>query len=105
MGALKTSHFEEPQIRHFGLTGTPCRSKPDHVEFEPMREALATYVTGVGEKLRRFPFSDGPRVKRRPTLAISHRVAFNGPAGYMILAMITTGKAPKWPLDVTIQRR
>lgn len=50
-----------------------------------------------------FPFSDIPRAKRRPTLVISHRDLFNAPAGHTVLAMITTAKATKWPLDVPIR--
>jgi mRNA interferase MazF len=50
-----------------------------------------------------FPFSDIPRTKRRPALVVSDRNHFNAPAGHSVLAMITTAKAVKWPLDVPIK--
>lgn len=47
-----------------------------------------------------FPFTEGPRTKRRPALALSTK-AFNQ-NGYTVLAMITTRVRPSWPADTDI---
>jgi mRNA interferase MazF len=47
-----------------------------------------------------FPFTVGPRTKRRPALALTTK-AFNQ-NGYTVLAMITTKARPSWPGDTDI---
>ena len=47
-----------------------------------------------------FPFTEGPRTKRRPALALTTK-AFNQ-NGYTVLAMITTKARPSWPGDTDI---
>jgi mRNA interferase MazF len=47
-----------------------------------------------------FPFTEGPRSKRRPALALTTK-AFNQ-NGYTVLAMITTKAHPSWPGDTAI---
>ncbi len=48
-----------------------------------------------------FPFTEGPRSKRRPALALSTK-EFNK-NGYTILAMITTKGHHPWPGDTDIE--
>jgi mRNA interferase MazF len=48
-----------------------------------------------------FPFSTPRAKKRRPALVCS-RQEFNGAAGHVVLAMITTATAGSWPSDVRI---
>ncbi len=48
-----------------------------------------------------FPFTEGPRSKRRPDLALSTK-AFNK-NGYTILAMITTKAHHTWQGDTDIE--
>ena len=50
-----------------------------------------------------FPFTEGPKTKRRPALVLSVRL-FNE-NGYTGLAMITTKVRPPWPGDTQIQDR
>lgn len=69
---------------------------PSEISKAPAPEPFAVVVVP-------FPFSDIPRAKRRPALVVSHRTRFNAPAGHSVLAMITTAKAVKWPLDVPIK--
>jgi len=47
-----------------------------------------------------FPFTEGPRTKRRPALALT-TTAFNE-NGYTVLAMITTKALPSWPGDADV---
>lgn len=47
-----------------------------------------------------FPFTEGPRAKRRPAVALTTK-AFNQ-NGYTVLAMITTKARPSWPGDTGI---
>lgn len=49
-----------------------------------------------------FPFSDRDATKRRPALVCSTK-AFNGSAGHLVLAMITTAAHHAWPGDVAIR--
>lgn len=49
-----------------------------------------------------FPFTDSAAQKRRPALVLSSHVAFNGPIGHSVMAMITSEKNAPWPLDVKI---
>ena len=51
-----------------------------------------------------FPFTDRTAAKRRPALVLSG-AAFNGSAGHVVLAMITSAKNAPWPLDVPITDR
>lgn len=52
-----------------------------------------------------FPFTDSATTKRRPALVISGAKAFNLPAGYSVMAMITSAGNSIWPLDVEITDR
>jgi len=47
-----------------------------------------------------FPFTEGPRTKRRPALALSTKAFSEN--GYTVLAMITTKAWPSWPGDTDI---
>ena len=47
-----------------------------------------------------FPFTEGPRTKRRPALALSTKAFSEN--GYTVLAMITTKARPSWPGDTHI---
>jgi mRNA interferase MazF len=47
-----------------------------------------------------FPFTESPRTKRRPALALSTKT-FNQ-NGYTVLAMITTKARPSWLGDTVI---
>ena len=47
-----------------------------------------------------FPFTEGPRSKRRPALALSTKAFSEN--GYTVLAMITTKARPSWPGDTDI---
>jgi mRNA interferase MazF len=47
-----------------------------------------------------FPFTEGPRTKRRPALALSTKTFSEN--GYTMLAMITTKARPSWPGDTDI---
>lgn len=48
-----------------------------------------------------FPFSVPRAKKRRPALVCS-RQEFNGAAGHVVLAMITTATSGGWPSDVRV---
>lgn len=48
-----------------------------------------------------FPFTDGPRTKRRPALVCSSP-EFNASSQHVVLAMITTSTRSAWPGDVSI---
>ena len=49
-----------------------------------------------------FPFTDLEREKKRPALIISNPKSFDNKIGHSVLAMITSAKNSKWPLDVTL---
>ena len=49
-----------------------------------------------------FPFTDRQAEKTRPALVISDAATFNRPAGYSVMAMITSAGHAPWPLDVSI---
>jgi mRNA interferase MazF len=49
-----------------------------------------------------FPFTDRQAEKNRPALVISDAATFNRPAGYSVMAMITSAGHTPWPLDVPI---
>ena len=49
-----------------------------------------------------FPFTDRAATKRRPTLVLSDRAAFNAGIGHVVLAMITSASHSDWPLDVVL---
>jgi mRNA interferase MazF len=49
-----------------------------------------------------FPFTGSTAARRRPALVLSHGKTFNAPAGHSVMAMTTSAKHSKWPLDVTI---
>lgn len=51
-----------------------------------------------------FPFTDRLASKNRPALVLSDANAFNGPAGHVVLAMITSAGNPPWPLDCPVER-
>ncbi len=50
-----------------------------------------------------FPFTDRDASTRRPALVLSGLRVFNRPAGHSILAMVTSAKHSRWPLDVEVQ--
>jgi mRNA interferase MazF len=50
-----------------------------------------------------FPFTDSSASKRRPAVIVSHGTKFNAPAGYCVMAMITSAGNAPWPLDRPIQ--
>ena len=49
-----------------------------------------------------FPFTDRQADKRRPALVLSDAENFNEASGNSVLAMITSQKNPRWPLDIPI---
>lgn len=49
-----------------------------------------------------FPFTDRNASKNRPALVLSDAASFNAPAGYSVLAMITSQVNAPWPLDCPI---
>ncbi len=49
-----------------------------------------------------FPFTDSAQSKKRPAVVLSSKTNFNGQIGHSVLAMITSAKNTRWPLDVTI---
>ena len=50
-----------------------------------------------------FPFTDGPKTKRRPALVVSPS-DFNRASGHAIMAMITAADRSSWPGDVPLDR-
>jgi mRNA-degrading endonuclease toxin of MazEF toxin-antitoxin module len=50
-----------------------------------------------------FPFTDRDTTKRRPALVLSDGAGFNDRVGHSVLAMITSSKNERWPLDVPIR--
>lgn len=48
-----------------------------------------------------FPFADRNAEKKRPALILSSR-DFGAASGVALVAMITTGRASQWPLDVPV---
>lgn len=49
-----------------------------------------------------FPFTDRRTTKRRPALVLSDAAVFNARVGHAVMAMITSAKNRRWPLDVPI---
>ena len=49
-----------------------------------------------------FPFSDSNNYKKRPALVLSDSEKFNRKINHTILAMITSARHNKWPLDIQI---
>jgi len=49
-----------------------------------------------------FPFTDRATTKRRPALVLSHADVFNQRVGQSVLAMVTSAKNSRWPLDIVI---
>ena len=49
-----------------------------------------------------FPFTDGPKSKRRPAMVLSSS-NFSEKIGHSLMAMITSAKNVPWPLDVPIR--
>ena len=49
-----------------------------------------------------FPFSDSPRIKRRPVLVLSN-AAFHRATGNVQAAMITSASHSDWPGDTPIE--
>jgi len=49
-----------------------------------------------------FPFTDKTTTKRRPALILSNTDSFNRHIGHSVMAMITSAKNSKWPLDSAI---
>jgi mRNA interferase MazF len=49
-----------------------------------------------------FPFTDRTATKNRPALVLSDPVSFNAPAGYSVMAMITSEDNAPWPLDCAL---
>ncbi len=52
-----------------------------------------------------FPFTDSARTKRRPALVLSEKTEFGAIIEQSILAMITSQKNDRWPLDVVIKNK
>jgi mRNA interferase MazF len=52
-----------------------------------------------------FPFTDRAAAKRRPALILSDHERFGAATGQSLLAMITSAKLSRWPLDVEIADR
>jgi len=50
-----------------------------------------------------FPFTDTSGSKRRPALVVSEPEAFGDVIGHSVLAMITSAKNARWPLDAEIE--
>lgn len=50
-----------------------------------------------------FPFADRNAEKRRPALILSPFREFGSATGVVLVAMITTGRASQWPLDVRVE--
>lgn len=50
-----------------------------------------------------FPFADSTASKRRPAVVLSRENTFNAKVGHSVMAMITTAKYSKWPLDTIIK--
>lgn len=50
-----------------------------------------------------FPFTDRPVVKFRPALVVSDAENFNRAIGHSVMAMITSSRHARWPLDVVIE--
>lgn len=67
-----------------------------------MKRPMATYkqfnIVAVP-----FPFTDKDRSKKRPAIIVSNPSNFDNKIGHSVLAMITSAKNSKWPLDVEIK--
>ena len=50
-----------------------------------------------------FPFNDRVASDNRPALVLSDAATFNTPSGHLVLAMITSARNPRWPLDCPIE--
>lgn len=50
-----------------------------------------------------FPFTDRTASIRRPAVVLSDNAAFNTPAGHSVLAMVTSAKHTRWPLDTVLE--
>jgi mRNA-degrading endonuclease toxin of MazEF toxin-antitoxin module len=50
-----------------------------------------------------FPFADRRAERKRPALVLSAYETFGRQTGVAVIAMITTGRASRWPFDVRIQ--
>lgn len=50
-----------------------------------------------------FPFTDKTTAKRRPALVVSNQATLSRKIGHSVLAMITSAKNSKWPLDCNIK--
>jgi mRNA interferase MazF len=49
-----------------------------------------------------FPFADRSAEKKRPAVVLSGFDNFGSATGVALVAMITTGRASQWPLDVPV---
>lgn len=49
-----------------------------------------------------FPFADRSTDKKRPAVVLSPFGEFGSATGVALVAMITTGRASQWPLDVAV---
>ena len=49
-----------------------------------------------------FPFTDHFASKNRPALVLSSAESFNSQIGHSVLAMITSARNERWPLDILI---
>lgn len=49
-----------------------------------------------------FPFADRHAEKKRPAVVLSQFSGFGSATGVAVVAMITTGRASQWPLDVPV---
>lgn len=49
-----------------------------------------------------FPFADRGAEKKRPAVILSRFADFGSATGVALVAMITTGRASQWPLDVRV---
>ena len=50
-----------------------------------------------------FPFTDRSATKKRPAVVLSSATEFGNVIGHSVMAMITSSKNSRWPLDVEIQ--
>lgn len=49
-----------------------------------------------------FPFADRDAEKKRPAVVLSRFAEYGSATGVALVAMITTGRASQWPLDVPV---
>jgi mRNA interferase MazF len=50
-----------------------------------------------------FPFADRATTRRRPALVVSRADSLGSVVGHHVLAMITSARHQRWPLDVPLE--